>query len=338
MQPGSKLNFDIDDFLKLMKTMKAMKIKKWNQHEVDIDLKEEWLEKLNSIPNVKLINICSGHEVESITALGGDNYPGIVFRLVSDNKNIDKFKDKSLEINDQLNKLKETWAEVSWFIYSGKIINQDLSKSRYYKCFIGKTELPDNVIINGRGDIINGSVQIRVFPDRIEVISPGRLPRGVTLKNIGEMSSRRNEIIADMFARLNVVEKAGTGIIRIREAMKVEGLQPPVFEDKEDFFKIILYRPPGVKEIAEAPQKVPRKSTQKKYPEKVPRKSTLKIGGSAQKVLKLIAADQNITTSEMAIKIGVSPDAVKKHLAKLKMKNLIIRVGPDKGGHWEIVK
>ena len=50
------------------------------------------------------------------------------------------------------------------------------------------------------------------------------------------------------------------------------------------------------------------------------------------------AADQNITTSEMAIKIGVSPDAVKKHLAKLKMKNLIIRVGPDKGGHWEIVK
>ena len=242
MQPGSKLNFDIDDFLKLMKTMKAMKIKKWNQHEVDIDLKEEWLEKLNSIPNVKLINICSGHEVESITALGGDNYPGVVFRLVSDNKNIDKFKDKSLEINDQLNKLKETWAEVSWFIYSGKIINQDLSKSRYYKCFIGKTESPDNVIINGRGDIINGSVQIRVFPDRIEVISPGRLPRGVTLKNIGEMSSRRNEIIADMFARLNVVEKAGTGIIRIREAMKVEGLQPPVFEDKEDFFKIILYK------------------------------------------------------------------------------------------------
>ena len=158
MQPGSKLNFDIDDFLKLMKTMKAMKIKKWNQHEVDIDLKEEWLEKLNSIPNVKLINICSGHEVESITALGGDNYPGVVFRLVSDNKNIDKFKDKSLEINDQLNKLKETWAEVSWFIYSGKIINQDLSKSRYYKCFIGKTELPDNVIINGRGDIINGTI------------------------------------------------------------------------------------------------------------------------------------------------------------------------------------
>ncbi|MBI5139581.1 DNA helicase, partial [Candidatus Nomurabacteria bacterium] len=40
------------------------------------------------------------------------------------------------------------------------------------------------------------------------------MPNGITLKNIGEISSRRNEVIADMFARLDVVEKAGTGIIR----------------------------------------------------------------------------------------------------------------------------
>ncbi len=64
------------------------------------------------------------------------------------------------------------------------------------------------------------SIQVRVFPDRVEVISPGRLPKGVTPKNIGDMSSRRNEVIADMFARLDVIEKAGTGIIRVREAME----------------------------------------------------------------------------------------------------------------------
>ena len=71
------------------------------------------------------------------------------------------------------------------------------------------------------------SIQVRVFPDRVEVISPGRLPKGVTPKNIGDMSSRRNEVIADMFACLDVIEKAGTGIIRIREAMEAENLKPP---------------------------------------------------------------------------------------------------------------
>src|SRR3989339_1048091 len=84
------------------------------------------------------------------------------------------------------------------------------------------------------------------------------LPDGITIKNIGEISSRRNEVIADMFARMDVVEKAGTGIFRIREAMDNEGLRPPVFENIDEFFKIILYRPLGVKEASE-------KSTQKKY-------------------------------------------------------------------------
>ncbi|MDZ4678450.1 MAG: ATP-binding protein [Oligoflexia bacterium] len=100
-----------------------------------------------------------------------------------------------------------------------------------------------NAIIHRDYNMGGTSIQIRVFPDRIEIINPGRLPLGISPENIGELSSRRNEIIADMFARLDIVEKAGTGIIRIREAMKAEGLKPPVFEDKGDFFKIILYRP-----------------------------------------------------------------------------------------------
>ncbi len=189
-----------------------------------------------------------------------------------------------------------------------------------------------NAIIHRDYRMGGTSIQIRVFPDRIEVIGPGGLPDGITPKNIGERSSRRNEIIADMFARLDVVEKAGTGIIRIREAMEKEGLPPPVFEDMGNFFKIILYRPPNVKDAAES-----KKGTQKKYLEKVPRKSTQKLGPSAKKVLSLIAKNPQITTTDIAAEIGITSDAVKKHLANLKEKELIKRVGPDKGGHWKII-
>jgi len=44
-----------------------------------------------------------------------------------------------------------------------------------------------------------------------------------------------------------------------------------------------------------------------------------------------------MTTNTLAEAIGISPKAVERHLAKLKNDGLIIRVGPDKGGHWEVV-
>jgi ATP-dependent DNA helicase RecG len=206
-----------------------------------------------------------------------------------------------------------------------------------------------NAIVHRDYRIGGTSIQVRVFPDRIEIINPGKLAKGITIENIGEISSRRNEVIADMFARIDVVEKAGTGIVRIKEAMKNANLRPPLFEDYGDFFKTTLFKPGEVKgqKIIEFLEKVPRKGTQKKYPEKVPRKGTQKkypekvpnnfmskIGVSAQKILEGIRKNPDITMAELAIEVGISYDAVKKHLAKLKLKKLIKRIGPDKGGKW----
>lgn len=72
-----------------------------------------------------------------------------------------------------------------------------------------------------------------------------------------------------MFARMNVIEKAGTGIYCIKEAMRNEGLNPPVFEDMGTFFKKILFRPKGVGDIS---KNWKLGSSQKKFPEKVPPK------------------------------------------------------------------
>ena len=39
----------------------------------------------------------------------------------------------------------------------------------------------------------------------------------------------------------------------------------------------------------------------------------------------------------LAERIGITPKAVEKHLAKLKAEGIITRIGPAKGGHWEVV-
>lgn len=59
---------------------------------------------------------------------------------------------------------------------------------------------------------------------------------------------------------------------------------------------------------------------------------------SGQKIMALISENPNITTIEMANKLGMARSGVAKQIAVLQKQNLIRRVGPDKGGHWEIVE
>ena len=59
---------------------------------------------------------------------------------------------------------------------------------------------------------------------------------------------------------------------------------------------------------------------------------------SSQKILGLISANPAITTLELADIIGMSRRAVAKHIAVLQASGVLRRVGPDKGGHWEVLK
>ena len=55
-----------------------------------------------------------------------------------------------------------------------------------------------------------------------------------------------------------------------------------------------------------------------------------------EKILRLIKEDPLITTSEIAEKSGLSPKGVEWNIGKLKKEGRIKRIGPDRGGHWEV--
>ena len=59
---------------------------------------------------------------------------------------------------------------------------------------------------------------------------------------------------------------------------------------------------------------------------------------SSQKILELIVQNPKITTTEMAETLGISRRAIAKQITNLKNNNLLRRIGPDKGGHWEVVE
>ena len=80
-----------------------------------------------------------------------------------------------------------------------------------------------------------------MFDNRIEVISPGGLPSGITEEEYlsGKLSVLRNRNLANVFYRLGFVEIFGTGITRIKQIYE-EGLIKPDFEVSENTIKIVL--------------------------------------------------------------------------------------------------
>jgi ATP-dependent DNA helicase RecG len=65
-------------------------------------------------------------------------------------------------------------------------------------------------------------VMVEVFDDRVEIYNPGGLPKGLSEKDFGRRSVCRNPRIAGMLLRCNYIEKMGSGIERIREALAQE--------------------------------------------------------------------------------------------------------------------
>ena len=159
-----------------------------------------------------------------------------------------------------------------------------------------------------------GHVQINIFIDRVEISNPGGLVKGLKKEKLGKVSRPRNQLLFDIMARTPNVEKAGTGIQRIRDAMKDYGLG--VEFESDGFFTVTFER-----EKVGSDTKSSVKTTQK----------------TTQKIMQAIVDDPQITRKTLADRIGLTEDGIKYHLNNMQKKRLLRRIGPDKGGHWEIV-
>lgn len=97
-----------------------------------------------------------------------------------------------------------------------------------------------NALIHRVWDV-ESQIRVLMFDDRIEVVSPGGLPSGITEEEYlsGRISVLRNRNLANVFYRLGFVEIFGTGITRIKQLYE-EGLKKPDFEVSENTIKIVL--------------------------------------------------------------------------------------------------
>ncbi|MBA2864417.1 RNA-binding domain-containing protein [Methanococcus maripaludis] len=163
-----------------------------------------------------------------------------------------------------------------------------------------------------------GHIQIDIFQDKLEISNPGGLVSGLSESELGKRSIPRNPLLADLMLRSKLVERVGSGIIRIRESMNNYGLNCE-FNVSENFFSTVLGRKQGFK-----------------LPFSFPVSFSSTDISRSDKIIASISENPKITILELSNRVGVSQNTVKKEMNILKEKGIIKRVGSPKGGHWEI--
>lgn len=134
-------------------------------------------------------------------------------------------------------------------------------------------ELPESAVAEAIANAVahrdyssNGSVQVMLFRDRLEIWNPGRLPDGFTVQKLREMHSSEptNPVIAHPLFLAGYIEHLGTGTTDMIRDCESYGLHAPEFVQAEDF-RTIIYRKEKVTKLAEEVIKTDEKVTKLDY-------------------------------------------------------------------------
>ena len=215
----------------------------------------------------------------------------------------------------------------------------------------------------------NAPILINIHIDSIRILNPVRMNMSLTLDDLLKGSYPANPFLFGNLERIDLVEKAGSGFTRIREAMDSYSLPFPDVRFSERLFEIVFRRPDlqrnsyrarvidgkGYREAEMIPPETKQKTTVKiirsvkegniseldRYLHETFGESWEKVGrklGETQvKIVGLVMTNRFISAGEMAEVIGVSATNIEKHISKLKKMRILKRIGPDKGGHWEVM-
>lgn len=165
-------------------------------------------------------------------------------------------------------------------------------------------------------------IQIAVFKDRVEIRNPGGLYDDLTLADLrrGNVSRRRNPLLAELFRRIHLVEAWGRGMPLILEnAPDVE------FREVAGLFVASFKRPMAIQETTqETPETT--KETPKKHQE------------NTKEVLRQYLRKQpEFSVRALSEALHMSEASVRHHLRALQEAGKLRHVGPTKGGYWEVI-
>lgn len=157
-------------------------------------------------------------------------------------------------------------------------------------------------------------IEIRMYSDRLEVISPGGLPGFITIENIKDEHFSRNPRLVNGLFQWGYIEELGLGIDRMIEVMQQAGHKPPTFDARPYSFAVNLFN----EREKQAPPEWTRNTNHRQA-----------------RALQYIRDNESITNREYrAICDGVSAETLRLDLADMVEKGILLKVGSKKGTYY----
>ena len=197
-------------------------------------------------------------------------------------------------------------------------------------------EYPERSIFEG---LVNGlvhrdyldmgsEVHIDIFDDRLEIYSPGGMYDGTLIqdRDIDNVpSKRRNPVVADIFSRLDYMERRGSGFKKIMQTYEVElnytEDKKPVFYSNATEFRVILKNLNFTDEVLNEKNEVLDSG-----------RTEMEI-----KVTKAILFSPKIKQKELAEQVGTSVSTIQRTIKKLVKEGKIVRVNGKRDGYWKVL-
>jgi len=157
-------------------------------------------------------------------------------------------------------------------------------------------------------------IEVRMFSDRLEVISPGGLPGFITVENIKDEHFSRNPRLVGGLFHWGYIEELGLGIDRMMEVMEQAGHSPPKFDARPYSFAVALHNERAQPELPEWSRNTNHRQA---------------------RALQYIRESGSITNREYRCLIqSVSPETLRLDLVDLVEKGVLTRIGAKKGTYY----
>ena len=197
-----------------------------------------------------------------------------------------------------------------------------------------------NALIHRDYSVFGSEVHVDIYDDRLEIYSPGGMYDGTFVQDLNPLnvsSIRRNPIIADVFARMDLMERRGSGLRKIIEAYEAEENYKeelkPEFKSTESSFTTIL------KNLNYDTQNVTQNVTKNVTQiEGQNDGQKLKPSDRRDKILEIIKNNPKITAYDLSKQFNVTDRTIKRDLKVLTDEKTIEYIGSAKDGYWKANK
>ena len=177
-------------------------------------------------------------------------------------------------------------------------------------------------------DYIGPQIQMKIYNDTLHLWNVGELSKKITFAQLKRKhpSCKRNELLADVFFKAGLIESWGRGTLKIINECKAKNIPEPKFVGEFGGFSVTFTKSTKREEFEQ---------------EKINWLVDGLVDGlveSQKQILKYVQENPSISKRILADKIGISTTAIDKNIEVLKEKDLLMRVGSAKSGHWKILK